>query len=193
MFLSNICRIQKLCLLLHIMKLNNKTCRLFIFAAALMASASAVAQKKIVELSEFNHYVDSVSQANGCEIFVEYNSFKNYSLSRESLPKEVKRLARFANKPTGCYKVKLVDDDGMMLAYSPALTKEEVVKRYETKEELRKHRKNRVSKKEFRDSLQRINAENYEVDWKRWKKMKMLRSEMKSELNLIRRGAGQKQ
>lgn len=158
----------------------------FAIAGMSIAFAACSSTKKTVELSEFNHYVDSVSQANGSEIFVEYNSFKNYSLSRESLPKEVKRLARFANKPTGCYRVKLVDDDGMMLAYSPALTKEETVKRYETKEELRKHRKNRVSKNEFRDSLQRINAKNYEVDWKRWKKMKMLRSEMKSELNLIK-------
>ena len=158
----------------------------FAIASMSIAFAACSSTKKTVELSEFNHYVDSVSQANGSEIFVEYNSFKNYSLSRESLPKEVKRLARFANKLTGCYRVKLVDDDGMMLAYSPALTKEETVKRYETKEELRKHRKNRVSKNEFRDSLQRINAKNYEVDWKRWKKMKMLRSEMKSELNLIK-------
>ncbi|MBQ2951065.1 MAG: hypothetical protein IJE12_08515 [Prevotella sp.] len=174
-------------------KVKNPISPILLVLLFLVQLTSCLPTKKLVPLSEFNHYVDSVSQTNGCEIFVEYNSFKNYSLSRESLPKEVKRLARFANKPTGCYKVKLVDDDGMMLAYSPALTKEEVVKRYEKKEELRKHRKNRVSKKEFRDSLQRINAENYEVDWKRWKKMKMLRSEMKSELNLIRRGAGQKQ
>ena len=37
---------------MHIMKLNNKTCRMFIFAAALMASASAVAQKKIGDFIE---------------------------------------------------------------------------------------------------------------------------------------------
>ena len=69
-----------------------KYLKAFAIAGISISFAACSSTKKTVELSEFNHYVDSVSQTNGSEIFVEYNSFKNFEERGNVFKELVNRL-----------------------------------------------------------------------------------------------------
>lgn len=147
---------------------------------AVLCSCST--QRNVVPLSEFCSAVDSISKANNVKMFVAPNRYKAFGLRREDFENEKRRLLKYKDTLT-VYTLTMEPTGGLTVFFRPGRdTLENVIARYWKTEELRKHKKNRVAWREYKDAMYKINPDVLLVSKKEWKKTKMLRSEVHSDL-----------
>lgn len=138
-----------------------------------------------VPYGEFMSSVDSIGNVNGVRIWVLPNQYEAYGISREEFADKKRWLSKFC-KDTDCvYAVEVSGRDALSL-HRHRCPMDTVMARYWQTEELRRHRKNRVGWREFRKAAYEVTPDVVLVPKKEWKKQRMLRSEMQSELNKLR-------
>ena len=155
---------------------------LTVCAAFAAITLSCSSHKDIVPYEEFCSVVDSISQANNVKMFVEPNQYKTFGLRREDFDNTKRRLAKYKDSLT-VYVLEMGVTRSLLVNYRPGRdTLEHVIARYWATEEQRKHRKNRISWREYRDSIYKVNPDVGLVPKNTWKKRRMLRSELHADM-----------
>lgn len=139
----------------------------------------------VVSLEEFSASADSIGRANGVVIWVKPNQYEAYGVSREAFADKKRWMSSFCKDTSCVYVIGVSGRDALSLGRhkSPLDT---VKARYWQTEELRNHRKNRVGWREFKAAAHKVNPDVVLVRKKEWKKQRMLRSEMRSALSVLR-------
>ena len=158
---------------------------LIIVGTAALLSCST--HRDVVPLSEFQSTVDSIAKANGVKIFVAPNQYNAYGVSRQLFEDKKQTVAKYCIDTATVYTIKMESYDAMSIPHRNGPdTLEAAIARYWHKEELRKHRKNRISWREFKEAVRKINPDVVLVPKKEWAKSKMLRSELSASLSGIK-------
>ena len=123
----------------------------------------------VVSLEEFSASADSIGRANGVVIWVKPNQYEAYGVSRKAFADKKRWMSSFCKDTSCVYVIGVSGRDALSLGRhkSPLDT---VKARYWQTEELRNHRKNRVSWREFNAAAHKVNPDVVLVRKKEWKK-----------------------